>query len=79
MELAIKVSNDCQGMILHCNIKLPALSELAVALENNVTSNMPCRISDCSVESCPTSSGSPVSPMGIPGRYYEEEGETRVW
>ncbi|KAE8708737.1 Myb family transcription factor APL [Hibiscus syriacus] len=65
LELAIKVSNDCQGLIPHGNIKLPALSELAVAIENNVTSNMPCRIGDCSVESCPTSSGIPVSPMGV--------------
>ncbi|KAK5793866.1 Myb family transcription factor APL [Gossypium arboreum] len=61
-ELAIKVSNDCQGMIPpHDNIKLPSLSELAVVLENNRTSNMPGRIGDCSVESCLTSSGSPVS------------------
>ncbi|MBA0725083.1 hypothetical protein Goshw_017223 [Gossypium schwendimanii] len=66
-ELAIKVSNDCQGMIPpHDNIKLPSLSELAVVLENNRTSNMPGRIGDCSVESCLTSSGSPVgSQAGI--------------
>ncbi|KAE8668093.1 hypothetical protein F3Y22_tig00112347pilonHSYRG00116 [Hibiscus syriacus] len=64
-ELAIKVSNDCQVMIPHGNIKLPSLSKLEVALENIVTSNMPCRIGDCSVESCPTSSRSPVSPMGV--------------
>ncbi|MBA0664502.1 hypothetical protein Goklo_004488 [Gossypium klotzschianum] len=66
-ELAIKVSNDCQGMIPpHDNIKLPSLSELAVVLENNKTSNMPGRIGDCSVESCLTSSGSPVgSQAGI--------------
>ncbi|MBA0780054.1 hypothetical protein Gotri_004197 [Gossypium trilobum] len=66
-ELAIKVSNDCQGMIPpHDNIKLPSLSELAVVLENNRTSNMPGRIGDCSVESCSTSSGSPVgSQAGI--------------
>ncbi|TYG50331.1 hypothetical protein ES288_D10G166700v1 [Gossypium darwinii] len=66
-ELAIKVSNDCQGMIPpHDKIKLPSLSELAVVLENNRTSNMPGRIGDCSVESCLTSSGSPVgSQAGI--------------
>ncbi|XP_012457013.1 protein PHR1-LIKE 3 isoform X1 [Gossypium raimondii] len=66
-ELAIKVSNDCQGMIPpHDNIKLPSLSELAVVLENNRTSNMPGRIGHCSVESCLTSSGSPVgSQAGI--------------
>ncbi|KAB2009287.1 hypothetical protein ES319_D10G156800v1 [Gossypium barbadense] len=66
-ELAIKVSNDCQGMIPpHDKIKLPSLPELAVVLENNRTSNMPGRIGDCSVESCLTSSGSPVgSQAGI--------------
>ncbi|KAK8275782.1 hypothetical protein V6Z12_D10G158700 [Gossypium hirsutum] len=37
-----------------------------VVLENNRTSNMPGRIGDCSVESCLTSSGSPVgSQAGI--------------
>ncbi|XVF38014.1 hypothetical protein REPUB_Repub20aG0061300 [Reevesia pubescens] len=64
-ELAIKVSNDCQGMVPLDNIKLPSLSELAAALENKTTSSMPVRIGDCSVESCLTSTGSPVSPMGV--------------
>ncbi|XP_022735600.1 protein PHR1-LIKE 3-like [Durio zibethinus] len=56
-ELAIKVSNDCQGMV--------SLSELAAALDNKTTSTMPARIGDCSVESCLTSAGSPVSPMAV--------------
>ncbi|XVE81373.1 hypothetical protein DITRI_Ditri15bG0058300 [Diplodiscus trichospermus] len=64
-ELAIKVSNDCQGMVPLDNIKLPSLSELAAALENKTTSSIPARIGDCSVESCLTSTGSPVSPMGV--------------
>ncbi|OMO93037.1 hypothetical protein CCACVL1_06665 [Corchorus capsularis] len=64
-ELAIKVSNDCQGMVPLDNIKLPSLSELAAALENKTASSMPARIGDCSVESCLTSIGSPVSPMGV--------------
>ncbi|XVF29138.1 hypothetical protein REPUB_Repub15cG0093800 [Reevesia pubescens] len=64
-ELAIKVSNDCQGMVPLDNIKLPSLSELAAALENKTTCSMPARIGDCSVESCLTSTGSPVSPMGV--------------
>ncbi|GMI64295.1 PHR1-like 3, unfertilized embryo sac 16 [Hibiscus trionum] len=64
-ELAIKVSNDCQGMVPLDNIKLPSLSELAAALENKTASNIPARIGDCSVESCLTSSGSPLSPMGV--------------
>ncbi|GMI71808.1 PHR1-like 3, unfertilized embryo sac 16 [Hibiscus trionum] len=59
-QLAIKVSNDCQGMVPLDNIKLPSLPELAAALENNATtSNMPARVGDCSVESCLTSTGSP--------------------
>ncbi|KAE8734107.1 Myb family transcription factor APL [Hibiscus syriacus] len=62
-ELAIKVSNDCQGMIPLDNIKLPSLSELAAALENQPASNMPALIGDCSVESGLT--GSPLSPMGV--------------
>ncbi|XWS35125.1 hypothetical protein CRYUN_Cryun21dG0099500 [Craigia yunnanensis] len=64
-ELAIKVSNDCQGMVPLDDIKLLSLSELAAALENKTTSSMPARIGDCSVESCLTSIGSPVSPMGV--------------
>ncbi|KAL4271164.1 hypothetical protein GQ457_13G029170 [Hibiscus cannabinus] len=64
-ELAIKVSNGCQGMIPLDDIKLPSLSELAAVLENKTASNVPARIGDCSVESCLTSSGSPLSPMGV--------------
>lgn len=63
-ELAIKVSNDCQGMVPLETIKMPSLSELAAALENKNTSNIPARIGDCSVESCLTSTESPVSPIG---------------
>ncbi|XP_065862839.1 protein PHR1-LIKE 2 [Euphorbia lathyris] len=63
-ELAIKVSNECQGMVPSDNIKMSSLSELAAALENKSSSNMPARIGDCSVESCLTSTESPVSPMG---------------
>ena len=64
-ELAIKVSNDCQGMVPLDNIKLSSLSELAAVIENKTTSSMPARIGDCSVESCLTSTGSPVSPMAV--------------
>lgn len=64
-ELAIKVSNECQGIVPMDNIKMPSLSELAAALENKSTANLPARIGDCSVESCLTSTGSPVSPMGV--------------
>ncbi|KAF5464998.1 hypothetical protein F2P56_015033 [Juglans regia] len=64
-ELAIKVSNDCQGLDPLETMKMPSLSEIAAALDNNNTSNLPARIGDCSVESCLTSTGSPVSPMGM--------------
>ncbi|XP_031266416.1 protein PHR1-LIKE 3-like isoform X2 [Pistacia vera] len=64
-ELAIKVSNDCQGMVPLDTIKMPSISELAAALENKSASTIPARIGDCSVESCLTSSGSPLSPMGL--------------
>ncbi|KAM7253264.1 hypothetical protein ACFE04_008753 [Oxalis oulophora] len=60
-ELAIKVSsNDCH--LLLDGVKVPSLSELAVALEKQ---NIPAHIADCSVESCVTSLGSPHSPMGM--------------
>lgn len=64
-ELAIKVSNDCQGMVPLENIKMPSISELAAALESKNASTIPVRIGDCSVESCLTSTSSPVSPMGL--------------
>ncbi|KDO61176.1 hypothetical protein CISIN_1g021481mg [Citrus sinensis] len=64
-ELAIKVSNDCQGMVPLENIKMPSISELAAALESKNASTIPARIGDCSVESCLTSTSSPVSPMGL--------------
>ncbi|CAI0378160.1 unnamed protein product [Linum tenue] len=50
-ELAIKVSNECQGMAPIDTIRMPSLSELAAALESK--------------KSCLTSIGSPVSPMGM--------------
>ncbi|GMI96118.1 PHR1-like 3, unfertilized embryo sac 16 [Hibiscus trionum] len=51
---AIKVSNDCQGMVPLDNIKLPSLPELSAALENKATaSNTLARLG----ESCLTSTG----------------------
>uniref|UniRef100_A0A5B6ZYE3 HTH myb-type domain-containing protein n=1 Tax=Davidia involucrata TaxID=16924 RepID=A0A5B6ZYE3_DAVIN len=64
-ELAIKVSNDCNGMVAVETLKMPSLSEVAAALENTTVSNVPARIGDCSVDSCLTSNGSPVSPIGV--------------
>ncbi|CAK9155319.1 unnamed protein product [Ilex paraguariensis] len=59
-ELAIKVANDCHGMI-----PVPSLSEVAAALDNNNASNVPIRIGDFSVDSCLTTSRNSVSPMGL--------------
>ena len=64
-ELAIKVSNECQGLAPLETIKVPSLCDIAAALENGNASNLPAHIGDCSVESCLTSTGSPVSPMGM--------------
>ncbi|CAK7328458.1 unnamed protein product [Dovyalis caffra] len=64
-ELAIKVSNECAGIAPLDTMKMTSLSELAAALENKNASNVLTRIGDCSVESCLTSTGSPVSPMGV--------------
>ncbi|XP_050372501.1 protein PHR1-LIKE 2 isoform X2 [Argentina anserina] len=64
-ELAIKVSSDCRGMAPLDTIKMPSLSELAAAIENKSVPNVLARISNCSVDSCLTSTGSPGSPMGM--------------
>ncbi|XP_059632175.1 protein PHR1-LIKE 3-like [Cornus florida] len=58
-ELAIKVSNNCMAAV--GTLKMPSLSEVAATLENSI----PARIGDCSVDSCLTSNGSPVSPTGV--------------
>ena len=67
-ELQIKVSNDCEGMNPLETVKMPCLSEIAAALENKNAVNVPARIGDCSVDSCLTSNGSPISPMGSSSR-----------
>ncbi|KAF5950583.1 hypothetical protein HYC85_012576 [Camellia sinensis] len=43
---------------------MSSLSQLAVSIENKIASNLPARFGNCSVDSCLTSNGSPVSPMG---------------
>ncbi|KAL6188810.1 hypothetical protein ACLB2K_040201 [Fragaria x ananassa] len=64
-ELAIKVSSDCQGMAPLDTIKMPSLSEIAAAIENQSVPNILARMGNCSVDSCLTSTGSPGSPMGM--------------
>ena len=64
-ELAIKASNDSDGMVPIDALKVPSLSELAVSLENKNPSNLPARFGECSIDSCLTSNGSLVSPMGV--------------
>ncbi|XP_010264109.1 PREDICTED: protein PHR1-LIKE 3-like isoform X1 [Nelumbo nucifera] len=62
-ELAIKVSNDCLGVVPLDTIKMPTLSELAATLEEKSASSGPAQVGDCSVNSCLTSTGSSVSPI----------------
>ncbi|KAL2469506.1 Homeodomain-like superfamily protein [Abeliophyllum distichum] len=50
-QLAIKVANDCHGMMA----VVPPVSEISTFLEGKNASNMPARLGDCS-------NGSPVSP-----------------
>lgn len=59
-ELAIKVANDCQQVMT-----VSTLSDVAATLESKKLTNMPARIGDCSVDSCLTTNGSPVSPIGL--------------
>ncbi|KAF8402094.1 hypothetical protein HHK36_013046 [Tetracentron sinense] len=56
-ELAIQVSKDSLSAV--------QLSEISAAREEKSASNGPAWIGDCSVDSCLTSTGSPVSPMGV--------------
>ncbi|KAJ8755274.1 hypothetical protein K2173_019072 [Erythroxylum novogranatense] len=63
-DLAIMVSNECRGLVPLDNLKMPSLSELAAAIESNNTSHVPAHIGDCSVDSCLTSTGRPISPIG---------------
>ncbi|CAI9117760.1 OLC1v1019243C2 [Oldenlandia corymbosa var. corymbosa] len=59
-ELAIKVASDCRGITsVH-----PPLTEVAACMENRNLQNMPARFGDCSIDSCLTSTESPVSPLG---------------
>ncbi|BFG13804.1 hypothetical protein CerSpe_000780 [Prunus speciosa] len=44
---------------------MPCLSEIAAALENRNASTVLARIGNCSVDSCLTSTGIPVSPMDM--------------
>ncbi|CAN6580119.1 unnamed protein product [Malus baccata var. baccata] len=64
-ELAIRVSNDCEGIVPLDSTKIPSLSEIAAALENRDVSNVMARLGNCSVDSCLTSTGNPVLPMDM--------------
>lgn len=56
-ELAIKVTgSDYNGSTV-----VPSFAE---SVDKNGPTTLPARIADCSVDSCLTSNGSPVSPMG---------------
>ncbi|XP_038723576.1 protein PHR1-LIKE 3-like isoform X2 [Tripterygium wilfordii] len=77
-ELAIRVSNDCQGVVPVDAMKIPCLSELAAALESKNASTMPAHIGDYSVESCLTSAGSPVSSLGVGSQAASLKKRTRL-
>ncbi|XP_077212050.1 protein PHR1-LIKE 3-like [Tasmannia lanceolata] len=65
-DLGIKVSDDCLNVQSDAQ-KLPSLSDiLAVCLEEKSLTRLPPQITDCSVDSCLTSTGSPgrVSVVG---------------
>lgn len=64
-ELAIKVSNDSKEMAPLETQKVLPFSELAAALENRKAPTVMPRIGDCSMDSCLTSAGSPVSPIRV--------------
>lgn len=64
-ELAIKVSNDSKEMAPLESQKMLPFSELAAALENRKAPTIMARLGDCSMDSCLTSAGSPVSPIGV--------------
>ncbi|XP_077229285.1 protein PHR1-LIKE 3-like [Tasmannia lanceolata] len=58
-NLGIKVTDDCLN-VPNDTVKLPSLSEiLAVCLEEKSLNRLPPQITDCSVESCLTTNGSP--------------------
>ncbi|KAG9153084.1 hypothetical protein Leryth_012357 [Lithospermum erythrorhizon] len=59
-EFTIKVANDTQGMI-----SASPLSEVPASMGNKNVCNVPAQIGDCSIDSCLTSSGSPISPVGV--------------
>ncbi|KAH7521782.1 protein PHR1-LIKE 2 isoform X2 [Ziziphus jujuba] len=64
-ELAIKVSSDCQEIPPNEPIKFPFLSDIAAALDNKTANSVLARLGNCSIDSCSTLTGSPVSPMGM--------------
>ncbi|KAL8158414.1 hypothetical protein AgCh_002917 [Apium graveolens] len=62
-ELAIKVANDCQQVMI-----VPSLSDIAATLESKNSTSVPARIGDCSVDSCLTTNDSPLPPMVLKKR-----------
>ncbi|KAK6161772.1 hypothetical protein DH2020_005153 [Rehmannia glutinosa] len=59
-ELAIKVANDCHGML-----SVPLVSNIASDTEHKNVPIMPARLGDCSTDSGLMSNGSPVSPSAL--------------
>ncbi|KAI3469967.1 hypothetical protein Pfo_026630 [Paulownia fortunei] len=59
-ELAIKVANDCHGML-----SVPPGSHIASDMDNKNVPIMPARLGDCSTDSGLMSNGSPISPSAV--------------
>ncbi|XP_059651731.1 protein PHR1-LIKE 2-like [Cornus florida] len=66
-EMAIKVSNDSNGIVAVETIGMPSFPLVNAAPENRNASSIPARIGDCSVDSCLTSNGSSASLVGVVG------------
>lgn len=65
-ELAIKVSSDCQEMAPTDTLRMPCLSDITAASDNKATgASMLARLGNWSIDGGLTSTGSPVSPMGM--------------
>ncbi|GAA0139905.1 DNA-binding transcription factor [Lithospermum erythrorhizon] len=59
-EFTIKVADDPHAMI-----SASPYPEVPAGVENKNASNVRVQIGDCSIDSCLTSSGSPISPVGM--------------
>ncbi|XP_073525519.1 uncharacterized protein [Phyllobates terribilis] len=63
-DMAIKAFNECNNSWeIPEQLKMPSFADLTGVNVNRNFCNMPIRIGDCSMDSCLTSIGSPISPL----------------